>query len=255
MTEHERFLFDLQGFLEIPDALSPTDVQSLNEILDSKCSEEMPQDASSCRFMGDLISWGDPYRNLIDCETLLPYLDAILGQQYRLDHDYLDVIRGTKEPIGSSLHGGQTSYDSTYAYNCHNGEIRCGLIAVAYNLKDVNAGDGEFGCVPGSHKSNFTFPAEWSDLENVQPFMRRITGPAGTAILFTEALIHGTLPWLGDERRTVFMKYAPKSMAWYSCYYDADSSADLTDRQRAMLEAPNARYDGRENPRPRIRLR
>jgi hypothetical protein len=45
-----------------------------------------------------------------------------------------------------------------------------GLTAVAYNLTDVNPGEGGFGCIPGSHKSK-----------------------AGTAIIFTEALTHGTL--------------------------------------------------------------
>ncbi|HZP81290.1 MAG TPA: hypothetical protein VFB21_06615 [Chthonomonadaceae bacterium] len=43
--------------------------------------------------------------------------------------------------------------------------MRNGLTVVAYNLKDVNPGDGGFGCVPGSHKSNLPFPSEWRELE------------------------------------------------------------------------------------------
>ncbi|MBT5875794.1 MAG: mitomycin antibiotics/polyketide fumonisin biosynthesis protein [Candidatus Latescibacteria bacterium] len=254
MTDQERYLFDLQGFLEIPSALSKEHLNALNSILDQKCADEMPSDASSCRFMGDLIEWGTPYRKLIDLDCVLPYLESILGERFRLDHDYLDVIQGQKGPIGSTLHGGQTPYDSTYGYTCQNGDIRCGLIAIAYNLKDVNPGDGGFGCIPGSHKSNFVFPDQWRNLDTLQPFMRSVTGAAGTAILFTEALMHGTLPWLGDERRTVFFKYAPYAMSWYAQYYDAGQYEDLTDRQRQILEPPNGRYDGREASRPRIRL-
>ncbi len=39
--------------------------------------------------------------------------------------------------------------------------MRNGFTVVADNLRDVNEGDGGFGCVPGSHKSNFPLPDEW----------------------------------------------------------------------------------------------
>ena len=254
MTDQERYLFDLQGFLEIPEALSTEQLTELNRILDEKCDQEMPPDAASCRFMGDLIEWGPVYRDLIDNPRIVPYLEAILDTRFRLDHDYADIIRGDKGPIGSTLHGGATPYDHTFSYNCHNGRIMCGLTVVAYNLKDVHPGDGGFGCVPGSHKSNYAFPDEWRNLETVHPFMRSVTGPAGTAVIFTEALTHGTLPWHGDERRTVFYKYSPNSISWYSHYYDADRYDGLSDHQREILEPPNARYSGREEPRQKVRL-
>jgi ectoine hydroxylase-related dioxygenase (phytanoyl-CoA dioxygenase family) len=253
MNDQERYLFDLQGFLEVPDALSAEQLTELNRMMDEKVEGEMGVEASTCRFMGDLIEWGSVYRDLIDNPRIMPYLDQILGSQFRLDHDYADVIRRGKGPIGTTLHGGATPHDPLFAYACHNEQIRCGLMVVAYNLKDVNPGDGGFGCVPGSHKSNFSFPGEWRDLETLHPFMRAVTGKAGSAILFTEALTHGTLPWHGDERRTVFYKYSPNSISWYAQYYDADQYEGLTDRQRQILEPPNARYDGREQPRPKVK--
>ena len=253
MNDQERYLFDLQGFLEVPDALSAEQLTELNRMMDEKIEGEMGVAASTCRFMGDLIEWGSVYRNLIDNPRIMPYLDQILSSQFRLDHDYADVIRRGKGPIGTTLHGGATPHDPLFAYACHNEQIRCGLMVVAYNLKDVNPGDGGFGCVPGSHKSNFSFPGEWRDLETLRPFMRAVTGKAGSAILFTEALTHGTLPWHGDERRTVFYKYSPNSISWYAQYYDADKYEGLTDRQRQILEPPNARYDGREQPRPKVK--
>lgn len=253
MNDQERYLFDLQGFLEVPDALSTEQLAELNRIMDEKIEQDMTDEDKTGRFMGDLIEWGPVYRDLIDNPRILPYLEQILGERFRLDHDYADVIRSGKGPIGTTLHGGATPFDALYSYNCHNERIRCGLTVVAYNLRDVNPGDGGFGCVPGSHKSNFAFPEEWRDLETLRPFMRAVTGKAGTAIIFTEALTHGTMPWLGDERRTVFYKYSPNSMSWYSVYYDADQYEGLTDRQRAILEPPNARYGDREQPRPRVR--
>jgi Phytanoyl-CoA dioxygenase (PhyH) len=245
MDDDERYLFDLQGFITIPDALSATQVAELNAILDEHMARDMPAGANTHRF-GGLLDWGPAYRQLIDQPTISPYLEEFVDRQFRLDHVYADIIRSGKGPIGTRLHGGASPFDSSQYYHVHNGHIYNGLSVVAYNLQDVHPGDGGFGCVPGSHKSNFPFPDHWRELDKLEPFMRAVTGPAGTAILFSEALTHGTLPWRGQgERRTIFFKYSPHPVSWSAHYFDPGQYPDLTERQRALLEAPNARYRGR----------
>lgn len=246
MTEHEQYLFDLQGYLVVPNALPQEQVGALNAVLDRKIEAEVAPDAHTHRFF-PLLEWGGPYLDLIDNPRILPYLEAILGVEIRLDHEYLDIIRSGKGPIGTTLHGGATPYDPLYSYHYENGRMRNGLVVAAYNLMDVNPGEGGFGCVPGSHKSNRPFPEEWRELADDRGIVTRVTGPAGTCILFTEALTHGTLPWTANhERRTVFYKYSPASMSWSSRYYCSDDYPGLSERQKALLEAPNARYGGRE---------
>jgi hypothetical protein len=254
MTDQERYLFDIQGFLTIPDALSPELLRLLNAILDERIAAEMKPDETTHRF-GNLLSWGAPFRHLIDNARVLPYLESICGEQVRLDHVYCDVIRppsngdAVRGPIGTTLHGGGTPWDFGQYYAVRAGRIRCGLVVAAYNLADVAPNDGGFGCVPGSHKAEFPFPNEWRELATAPEFVRRVTGPAGTAVVFTEALTHGTLPWRGaGERRTVFFKYNPHCIAWNARPWDVPSIPDLTERQTAMLEAPNARYQGRKGP-------
>jgi len=247
MNDQERYLFDLQGFVTVPNALSLEQISELNRILDEHVVNDLDANAPNHRW-GRLLTWGAPYRRLIANPTIHPYLEEIVGNRYRLDHDYADLIRprAGKGPIGTMLHGGSTPFDPSQYYHVHNGRMHNGLVVVAYNLCDVNPGDGGFGCVPGSHKSNYPFPNEWRDLDNLQPFARAVTGPAGTAIIFTEALTHGTLPWHGaGERRTVFMKYSPHPLSWSARYYDATQYDDLSEAERAVLEAPNARYKGR----------
>lgn len=242
MNDHERYLFDLQGFLAVPDALSTDEVAALNALLEEKVAGLHEPDMRTHRF-GRLLTWGEPYRNLVDNPRIVPYLEELLGAKFRLDHDYADIIRGGLGPIGATLHGGATPFDPSQYYHYRDGHMYNGLTVVAYNLKDVNAGDGGFACVPGSHKSNFRFPDDWRNLETLHPCVLPVTGPAGTAIIFTEALTHGTLPWRGqDERRTVFYKYSPHPLSWSARYYNADDYDGLTDRQRHILEPPNARY-------------
>lgn len=246
MNTHERYLFDLQGFITVPDALDAEQLAELNRIWDKHIAADISSETTTQRW-GNLLTWGQAYRNLIDNSRITPYLEEILGKNFRLDHDYADLIRKGKGPIGTRLHGGGAPFDPSQFYRFQDGRFYNGLTVVAYNLCDVHPGDGGFGCVPGSHKSNYPFPDEWKELENFQSFMRAVTGPAGTAIIFTEALTHGTLPWHGaGERRTLFFKYSPFPVSWSARYYNADDYDGLTETQRAILEAPNARYCGRE---------
>lgn len=246
MNAHEKYLFDLQGFITIPNALSSEQLEALNAIWDQKIAQDMDAGSNTQRWVG-LLDWGQPFLDLIDNSAISPYLTELLGENFRLDHDYADLIRSGKGPIGTRLHGGGFPYDPGQYYHFKGERMYNGLTVVAYNLRDVHPGDGGFGCVPGSHKSNFPFPDEWRELETLHPFMRAVTGSAGTAIIFTEALTHGTLPWTGaGERRTLFFKYNPFPISWSARYYDADQYATLTERQIAILEAPNARYNGRK---------
>lgn len=245
MTPEEKYLFDLNGYLTVPNALSAEDLEALNRILDQQLAEHPEPEQHTYRF-GRLFSWGPEYRRLIANPRITPYLATLLGEPYRLDHDYLDVIRAGLGPIGATLHGGGAGDDRTAWYRYHDGRLRNGLFVVAYNLRDVNEGDGGFGCVPASHKANMPLPKAWADMMNLAPCVRAVTGPAGTAILFTEALTHGTLPWKGaDERRTIFMKYSPHPLAWAVPRYDPNEHDDLTDEERKLLEGPNARYQNR----------
>jgi ectoine hydroxylase-related dioxygenase (phytanoyl-CoA dioxygenase family) len=247
MTDHERYLFDLQGLIVVPNALSTAEVAELNALMDEHIAKECASDVRTHRFIG-LLGWGKAYRNLIDHPNIVPYLQEMLGANFRLDHDYADIIRAGKGPIGTTLHGGATPFNPVFYHHVHSGRMFNGLVAVAFNLKDVNPGDGGFAAVPGSHKSNFPFPTEWKELEvdRMPSCIQPVTGSAGTAIIFTEAMTHGTLPWRArHERRTVFYKYSPHPLSWAARFYNADDYEDLTERQRAVLESPNARYPGR----------
>jgi hypothetical protein len=247
MNEQEKYLFDLQGFLLVENALDARQLARLNSLVDERMAT-LEGEVATKRF-GRLLQWDTLLLELIANPRITPYLEEIVAPRFRLDHDYLDVIRGGEKPalgpIGAGLHGGSTPFDPAQYFTFRDGRMFNGLTVVAYNLKDVNTGDGGFGCVPGSHKSNYRFPNEWRDLsahEN-QPFVRAVTGPAGSAVIFTEALTHGALPWRGrDERRTLFFKYSPHPLSWSKGYYNADEYGELSEEQRAILEKPSARY-------------
>ena len=93
---------------------------------------------------------------------------------------------------------------------------------MVYELKPVAPGQGGFGCIPGSHRPDFPALPEhegwrksWATDElrgadwpaNVP--VHRIEAEPGSCIIFTEKLLHGTLPWAGGgERRTLFCTHS-----------------------------------------------
>ena len=247
MNEDEKYLFDLRGYIAVPDALDSAQLERLNAVLDRHIGQECLEEEHAHRF-GELLSWVKPYRDLIDNPSIVSYIDVILGERFRLDHLYADLIRGGTSPIGATLHGGGAPFDPSQYYHFHGGQMYNGLTVVAYNLADVGPEDGGFGCVPGSHKSNYCFPGQWRDMaENIEPCVHRVTGPAGTAVIFTESLTHVALPWTGQgEHGTVFLNYSPHPISWSARYFDETEFEGLNEHQRAILEAPNARYGGRK---------
>ena len=253
MTENEKYIFDLRGVIVVPNALSAEQVAKMNALMDEQFEKECEPDTHTYRF-GDLLHWGEVYQNLIDNPAVVPFLVELLGPTFRLDHDYAEIMRPGSGPLGRTLHAARFPFDPTQYFNFHQGHMRNGLTVVAYNLKDVNPGDGGFRCVPGSHKSNYPFPEEWRSSDNMQPVVETITGSAGSAVIFTEALTHGTMSWNGkDDRRTIFYKYSPHSISWSSEYYNANDFPGLTERQCDILEPPNQRHSNRKDPQGIIR--
>ena len=97
MNEHERYLFDLQGYITIPNALSTELLDELNAVLDQRIAAAVAPDVSFYSFPS-VLDWGQPYLDLIDLPTVTRYLEAILGSKFRLDHTYLDIIRSGLGP-------------------------------------------------------------------------------------------------------------------------------------------------------------
>ena len=63
--------------------------------------------------------------------------------------------------------------------------------------------------------------------------------PAGSVVLFTEALTHGTAAWSGKhERRTLLYKYCVSHLTWTSKRIQPLVNAELTPRQKILFHEP-----------------
>ena len=67
--------------------------------------------------------------------------------------------------------------------------------------------------------------------------------PAGSAILFTEALTHGTAAWNGKhQRRSLLYKYCVSHIAWTSRRVAPPEDIALTERQKILFRDPADPY-------------
>ena len=257
MNEEERYLFDLQGYLHLEGVLDTDQLQRMNAWLDAKAgSDPLWRAQTGNAHIEHPITWGPDFLALLDQPRVLPILRELMGEYLRLDHDYAIFLQPGHG--GLQLHGPKMRepYDPLHFYHYVDGKIFCGLCVATFALTDVPAGAGGLAVIPGSHKSNFRVPEDIRLLQRSSPIVRQVPTKAGDCVIFTERLIHGTLPWQGPGiRRTLFFKYAPGSLAWESRAYfppspipaAASIEAKLTPEQRRLLMSASA--DDHRRPR------
>jgi hypothetical protein len=252
MTDDERYLFDLNGYLVVENVLTPEEVVQANEAIDhhrdqikihwENLAEGSPTltGVQGRGELGGMLEWEppwcDPFRAMLAHPRLVPYLNELLGKGFRVDHQIF-LLRMEKGTEGFRFHGSSgPGFDPNQYYIYRNGRMHNGLTVVSLQLTDVGPRDGGFALIPGSHKCNFAAPRSLLRYEAYQEQVRQIVCPAGGAIIFTEAVTHGTLPWTADhERRSLLTRYTAGNMA-YMPAFPVPEWAD--ERQRAVMQPP-----------------
>jgi ectoine hydroxylase-related dioxygenase (phytanoyl-CoA dioxygenase family) len=264
VNETERYLFDLNGYLLVQRVLSREEVAAVNSVADQRgvlalldqtnyIHTGFPEmDGNSDPAAGPvdiyndlLLSWGPELRDLVDHPRILPYLRALLGESFRLDHSYGIFMRaGAGQNTPHHLHNGGTPFDPSQYYLVRDGVMHNSLIVVSMALSDVGPGDGGFCVIPGSHKSSFRLPPEIASIIDDTPPVVHVPMKAGDVVIFTEAVTHGAIPWSGThDRRAVLYKYCAGFIQWENVSPWANLNEPWTARQRQLLEGPYARRE------------
>src|SRR5688572_14157305 len=145
MNEHERYLFDLQGFLVVEDLLTEVELAACTEALDrhqhlirprpreqslSGGSAELQGEEGRLEITRSLLQlekpWCEPFRRLLAHPMIVPYLTKLIGAGFRLDHGPV-LIGGRAGTEGHVLHGGGEPYDPAQYYFHKNGKMYNGL--------------------------------------------------------------------------------------------------------------------------------
>ena len=128
--------------------------------------------------------------------------------------------------------------------------MQCGMVNVLYNIGgETREGDGGFGIISGSHKANYPVPEALRVSSNTG-IQYPVENPAlkpGDAVVFNEACLHCTLPWVaeGRDRLALFYRFSPRFLHFGTGEHPRGTHvsvrqpawvSELTEAQRAVLE-------------------
>jgi hypothetical protein len=200
MTERERFMFDVAGYLVVPDALTPAEVDAC---LEAAKRAHAPFPAGQWRQLGAVYEREDAVAELIDHPSILPKVRALLGDYFILQSSWCTV-----SPPGFT--GGGYHQDGSAPYEFRRLALPTPLVQlrVGYFLTDQSEPDmGNMVMIPGSHNAALPMPRntgeEW-------PIREVICGKPGDALLFHQGVFHcGTENQKNFPRYIQHMVYAP----------------------------------------------
>jgi hypothetical protein len=261
LTQAERdYLFDLRGCRIIRNALSQEDLKQVNAYVDS---HEPLDRFKKGDWLGDveihrygnsdgvnfqnIIEGGPVFERLIDHPAWLDQVHRYIhnGQhQLSLDENFLNVREsGGFIPIHS---GAQTPrFTSVFKASHQEGKWCVGQINILMALKDIGPGDGATTVIPGSHKSHLTHPQMmqenfWGKGVNATQTagMYQVHLNAGDALMFTDAITHGSMPRTNPgQRRIMVYRYAPNLLAnRYNYIPSEELMARLTPERRRIVQ-------------------
>ena len=214
VTDEEKFLFDIQGFLILRGAIDAELVAGLdravvaNEAIDhdESWAEGIPV-VRGQHFIKDTnvehqvrlngLPRLDPvFDQLIAHPAILPYLREFMGEPQLVNTWAISKYEGRQ---ATGWHNGLP----TEEYTVVDGVIRSPMLNVVTMLTANHPGDGCFAVIPGSHKKNISLDYKrWGTAGLDTPGAVEITGDPGDVMLFTEALTHCGATKTTARRRT-----------------------------------------------------
>jgi ectoine hydroxylase-related dioxygenase (phytanoyl-CoA dioxygenase family) len=201
MFDAERYTFDTNGYLVIPEALSRDELTALNAALDRDLTER--GDTFYTRHEGTRQSV-----RVLEAETVFdtlithPSTFDLLKELMDGDIAFSEFSIIVKAPHTES----HARWHRDAGYSGAPMPQSLLLISCIYYMSDVPADGACFTVVPGSHR--FDRPIPKVDRIEDMPTCVPISGRAGTAVIFHANLWHAARPdESGVERRTAHLYY------------------------------------------------
>ena len=239
MTDAQKYLFDLKGFLALPGLLTEEELGPIREHQMKFLYERdsLPPDERD--------NHGGPSQILLDHPAVVGVLNEILSHQalaseecygFRYDHTYTSHRSAGHDNF--SPHGGGGYFNfcgNSHIYQMQPGKVHSGLTRVVWELNEVAAGDGGTLFLPVSHKAAFPRPVAWSQRDS--PLWESYACPAGSAVIFTEGLCHSGTTWTNAERDrlSLFTCYDTVNSKWGKGCPAAEVVASFPAKRRTLF--------------------
>ncbi|MBC7528085.1 MAG: phytanoyl-CoA dioxygenase family protein [Chthonomonadaceae bacterium] len=241
MTDEQRLFFEANGYLVIPNALSPEELETVREVADRaeavwRADPTRPglrkpnQDQIQAP-----IEYDQVLLDLLAHPKVFPIAWELLGDDISMiDNDYFIT------PPHSKSHA-LWHHDSGQVGIYHPRSTL--MVKAFYLLSDVPEGGGGTAVIPGSHRFQNDFVLPQVENPDEMPGLVGLAYPAGTAYLFTGRIYHAALNNLTDfPRRALIYNYGHHWMKVWDGYAPSEQtlSKAKTRVMRQLLGAGDA---------------
>ena len=210
MSEYEKFIFDLKGFLVIPGVLGADELHTVRMHTDtySRDPASLPEHYRA--------PMAGPAEFLIDHPRVMGILQEVIDsdrERIRLESIFVSRRQASDTNEHWRPHAGGNSLHPSLSYRYHDGRIYAGMTRIVWELNEVVKGKGGTCLVPGSHKANMTsaqgrnWPAEADEPDS--GIWETYGCPAGSLIIFSEGVRHTGAQWTHPEhpRNAILIAY------------------------------------------------
>lgn len=218
-TAAERFTFDNTGYLVLERFLKPDHIARLLAALDRAVVRRRAQVAADPAYARNTLINGAQstrllyileddllFLELVDWALLMPYVKALINPMPHYHASDAIVEQGSElleRKGGWHIDGNDQGYRGLRA------EIPLLQLKVGYYLTDMTQpGNGNLTVVPSSHKTRQIPSAKDLEAQLTQPGAVQVCAPAGSAILFHNALFHAAAPFASPAHRRTMLYYA-----------------------------------------------
>ena len=214
MDEESKYMFDLQGYVVLKGVVSSDLIESCSGVMDkieSLSTDQYPRGVQLGKertdnelYVSNIVEADPIMHQFIDIPSVIDVISEVSLGLFRLNHTY-GIYRWHEGY--TYMHMAGTPLHPKATYMCQGGQIFSLLSKAVFPIENHKPEDGCFAVVPGSHKSNF--PRPFDDHPHSNPALTPVCAEPGDAIVFTEALTHGSMVnTSGRRRRTIFNCYS-----------------------------------------------
>ena len=238
LTQEQKYLFDLRGWLLIPGVLSADEVAEMREYcLRLKFQpESLPESQRN--------TLGGPLQRLADHPRIVGFMNEFVAYPglsnrdcYGFRQESCHLFHRTVGEGKFAPHNGSGMLrfpGDSHTYSCIPGKANAGLTRVVWELNPVEKGTGGTLFVSGTHKGVYAAPDSVRDPSS--PIWETYGCPAGSLLFFTEALTHSATAWTNakNDRVAIFSCYNTVNSKWHNWNPPAELLATMPSKRQTL---------------------
>lgn len=228
LTPAQRYLFDINGYVVIENLLNLSEVATMKEALyrlrkNLRDAKMATSDSSKHRYREARFLKDEPHHvymgSVVQADPALthyathPYLvgacEEVMGGRGHIvevnAHINSKAPSWPMAPDGGPAYGFHRGLFNQEGIHTRNGLYHSNFVKVLTNLTDLGPDDGGTVVIAGSHKVDAGDEAIIKAAHENRNLIHKIVAPAGSGILFTEALIHATGYITSNKERVIIV--------------------------------------------------